>query len=225
MLISQIDNTLYPTLPHFASWVLGICGESLLLGAKLYIYEEDLDRHKPKDGELVNTLKKKHGIFLVNNWEIIDLSIDIFRLFLLLLLVFLYLILVIAPKPRVEPTDSEESTPLLSGAASPSGSADYGASKTNGVPSPDEPAGWARKMTLTKQSWWEYLRGYAIFFPYLWPSKSRRLQFLMIICFILVILQRGVNVLVPHQLGKITDILAGDGQKQREFPFARHLRL
>lgn len=215
MLISQIDNTLYPTLPHFASWVLGICGESLLLGAKLYIYEEDLDRHKPKDGELVNALKKKHGIFLVNNWEIIDLSIDIFRLFLLLLLVFLYLILVIAPKPRADPTDSEESTPLLSGAASPSGSADYGASKINGVPSPDEPAGWARKMTLTKQSWWEYLRGYAIFFPYLWPSKSRRLQFLMIICFILVILQRGVNVLVPHQLGKITDILAGDGQKQR----------
>jgi cell shape-determining protein MreD len=32
----------------------------------------------------------------------------------------------------------------------------------------------------------------------------------MVICFVLVMLQRGVNVLVPHQLGIITDILSGE---------------
>lgn len=218
MLISQIDNNLYPTLPHLATWIFGICGESVLLATKIITYEEDLDRHNGSpEHENEGVLKKKHGSIFVGNWDIVDLSIDVLRLFLLLLLVSLYIILVVAPKPPAQETDSEETTPLLSGAVSPSGSGpDYGASK-NGVPSPDQPAGWARKMTLTKQSWWEYLRGYTIFFPYLWPSKSRRLQFLMIICFVLVILQRGVNVLVPHQLGKITDILSGERGEQRKF--------
>lgn len=225
MLISQIDNNLYPTLPHLATWIFGICGESVLLAAKIIKYQEDLENHN-KNPNAPSALKKKHAGLFVGNWDIVDLSIDILRLFLLLLLVSLYTVLVVAPKPAVEDSDSEETTPLLSGTASPSGSGpDYGASK-NGVPSPDEPAGWARKMTLTKQSWWEYLRGYTIFFPYLWPSKDRRLQVLMVICFILVILQRWVNVLVPNQLGKITDILrresgedesSEEGRQNREF--------
>lgn len=170
---------------------------------------------------MMSLLKKKYARFFILNWDLVGLSISATRIFLLLLLVSLYLVLVVAPKPSAPESDSEETTPLLSGTVSPSGSGpDYGASK-NGVPAPDEPAGWARKMTLTKQSWWEYLHGYTIFFPYLWPSKDRRLQVLMVICFVLVILQRGVNVLVPHQLGKIVNILdpkgKPEGEPRREF--------
>lgn len=213
MLISQIDNNLYPTLPHLLTWVFGIIGEATLLAAEVIQYTVDHDAP--------HTLKKKHVGLFVGNWDIVDLSIDLLRLFLLVLLVALYLILVVAPAPSPEESDSEETTPLLqSGTASPSGSGpDYGAVGKNGVPSPDEPAGWARKMTLTKQSWWEYLRGYTIFFPYLWPSKDRRLQVLMIVCFVLVILQRWVNVLVPHQLGKIADILSEETGEHREWRF------
>lgn len=222
VLISQIDNSLYPSLPHLATWLIGICGESVLLAAEILIYQEDVARNDPPTGSMTSLLKKKYAKFFILNWDLVDLSISATRIFLLLLLVALYLVLVVAPKPSTPESDSEETTPLLSGTVSPSGSGpEYGSSSKNGVPAPDEPAGWARKMTLTKQSWWEYLRGYAIFFPYLWPSKDRRLQVLMVICFVLVILQRGVNVLVPHQLGKIVNILdprgKPEGEPRREF--------
>ena len=46
-----------------------------------------------------------------------------------------------------------------------------------------------------------------MFFPYLWPAKSRWLQILAVTCFLLVTIQRVINVLVPHQLGKVTDLL------------------
>lgn len=217
VLISQIDNNLYPSLPHLATWLIGICGESVILAAEILIYQDDVAKHSPSSGGMTSVLKKKFaGIFVVN-WDLVGLSIGATRIFLLVLLMALYVVLVVAPKPSALENDSEETTPLLSGTVSPSGSGpEYGANSKNGVPSPDQPAGWARKMTLTKQSWWEYLRGYAIFFPYLWPSKNRRLQVLMVICFVLVILQRVVNVLVPNQLGKIVNILDPNGKPEGE---------
>lgn len=220
VLISQIDNNLYPSLPHLATWLVGISGESVILAAEVLIYQDDVARNSPLS--VTSIPKKKYTDIFVLNWELVGFSIGATRIFLLVLLVALYTILVVVPKPLVPENDSEETTPLLSGTVSPSGSGpDYGASSKNGVPSPDEPAGWARKVTLARQSWWEYLRGYTIFFPYLWPSKSGRLQVLMVICFVLVILQRGVNVLVPDQLGKIVNILdprnKPEGEPRREF--------
>lgn len=60
---------------------------------------------------------------------------------------------------------------------------------------------------LPHRSWWEYIRGYHVFFPYLWPAKKVKLQMLVLLCFILVILQRAVNVLVPIQLGILVEAL------------------
>ncbi|CAN8096835.1 unnamed protein product [Discula destructiva] len=62
---------------------------------------------------------------------------------------------------------------------------------------------------LPHRSWWEYIRGYHVFFPYLWPAKEPRLQVLVCLCFALVILQRIVNVLVPIRLGLLVNALAG----------------
>ena len=73
----------------------------------------------------------------------------------------------------------------------------------------DEP-GWVRPMKNPSRSWWEYLRRYSLLFPYLWPSKDRRLQLLMVLCVLIMLLQRGVNVLVPYQVGVITNELSGD---------------
>ena len=58
-----------------------------------------------------------------------------------------------------------------------------------------------RPEKLPHRSWWEYLRGYHVFFPYLWPARHMKLQLLVLLCFILVVLQRVINVLVPIQLG------------------------
>ncbi|KAE8203086.1 hypothetical protein A4X06_0g2339 [Tilletia controversa] len=53
-------------------------------------------------------------------------------------------------------------------------------------------------------------------FPYLWPWNSHRLQFYAGICFILLLCERVVNLLVPLQLGKIIDSLGGDGVGPQE---------
>lgn len=55
----------------------------------------------------------------------------------------------------------------------------------------------------SSDSWWGYLKGYRIFFPYMWPSKSRRLQVILLVCLCLTISQLVVNALVPFQTGVI----------------------
>ena len=101
------------------------------------------------------------------------------------------------------------------GGAAGGGAADGGATAGGGAGGKnrgtgDAPSGWERPTTTPSRNWWEYLKGYAIFFPYLWPSKDRRLQLTVVLCFIIVIAQRGVNLLVPIQSGIITNILSGE---------------
>src|SRR5204862_5911923 len=62
--------------------------------------------------------------------------------------------------------------------------------------------------------------GYSLFFPYLWPSKSFKLQLVVVFCFCIVLLQRCVNVLVPYQVGAVTDILSGDNGETPRMPWA-----
>jgi ABC-type transport system involved in Fe-S cluster assembly fused permease/ATPase subunit len=63
------------------------------------------------------------------------------------------------------------------------------------------------------------LKGYSIFFPYLWPSKSTRLQVIVVICFVLVSLQRAINILVPIQAGKVTNQLENKDGKTPGMPW------
>ena len=86
-----------------------------------------------------------------------------------------------------------------------------GKPKTPGASTPNkEHAAFYRPTTAPNRSWWEYLQGYTVFFPYLWPSQSRRLQITVVVCFILLMGQRVVNFLVPVQAGRVTNLLAGD---------------
>lgn len=72
---------------------------------------------------------------------------------------------------------------------------------------PDEPPAFYKPKDVPSLAWWEYLRGYSLFFPYLWPSKSFKLKVVVMICIVLSICQRVVNVLVPLQIGKVTTAL------------------
>ncbi|PHH84559.1 hypothetical protein CDD83_1733 [Cordyceps sp. RAO-2017] len=71
----------------------------------------------------------------------------------------------------------------------------------------DEPAAFYRPEKLPHRTWWEYLRGYSLFFPYLWPKDTLALQLHVLACFGLVILQRLVNVAVPYQIGQVVNKL------------------
>ena len=143
------------------------------------------------------------------------------RILLLTISVLLYLL---PRRARVVPSVSgsgspSESTSLLdpSHAENANGTS-YGTTQQHShankpAPKPKPaPDPWVRPTTTPSTSWWEYLSGYSLFFPYLWPSKSRRLQIVVVVCFVLLIIQRVVNILVPYQVGVITNILSrGEG--------------
>ncbi|KAK9465649.1 P-loop containing nucleoside triphosphate hydrolase protein [Lipomyces arxii] len=59
-------------------------------------------------------------------------------------------------------------------------------------------------------SWSDYAKYFWRFFPYVWPYKDRGLQLKIVLCMLIVAAQRAVNILVPHQLGKVTDALSGE---------------
>lgn len=53
--------------------------------------------------------------------------------------------------------------------------------------------------------------------PFLWPEKDRYLQFLVVLCFVILLGARVVNVFVPVYLGIVIDHLSGE-YGSPEFP-------
>lgn len=61
-------------------------------------------------------------------------------------------------------------------------------------------------------NWLNYLKDFKIFIPMLWPSRDRFIQACLLVIGLTLISERFLNVLVPRQLGIITDELTkGDG--------------
>lgn len=146
---------------------------------------------------------------------------DGLRIVSLLALIGFYLVFVVLPRARKahEQGTPEESTSLLGNGAerAENGHANranehgsYGSvhpvggkhQHTEGAPPP-----WSRPSGAPTRSCWKYIKGYGVFLPYLWPSKDRKLQIMVIMCFVLVLAQRVINQLVPDQLGRIVDHL------------------
>ncbi|KAK9368277.1 P-loop containing nucleoside triphosphate hydrolase protein [Lipomyces kononenkoae] len=61
---------------------------------------------------------------------------------------------------------------------------------------------------LFNNSWSDYVKYFVRFFPYVWPTHDRKLQLHILLCMLIIITQRVVNILVPYQLGKVTDQLS-----------------
>jgi ATP-binding cassette, subfamily B, vacuolar membrane transporter HMT1/ACLQ len=164
-------------------------------------------------------------------WDIVDLGIAGVRICLLISLISLYMAIA---RRRLEErrlqdeeahrSDTDEASPLLSSNRDNHDHANghaartthYGSTNKNARPSSNGPAeqgcqqqdanaAFYRPDKLPHKSWFEYCRGYSVFFPYLWPSNSTRLQIVVMLCFVLVVLQRVVYILVPAQLGLVTD--------------------
>ena len=209
-LISLLDTKPSPTAAHFYTWLVALILELVCLGASLAIYS---DKHReprvgsPKGGQM------RTGVTL---WEALEIVFIILRIICLLALVSLYALFVLLRKAEQKRLDkkanakngaADETSGLLNGHAENghTNGKDYGSASGE-----DETSGWLRPTTIPSKSWWEYIRGYSLFFPYLWPAKSVRLQITVVICFVIVMTQRAINVLVPNQVGKITDILSGE---------------
>ena len=193
--------------------------ELIILGASLAIYSDD-HREPKADGSRGGQLR-----YGVTQWEAVDIIFNIIRILFLLALISLYALFVLlrhAEQVRSKRAERglngnmEETAGLLNGHV------ENGHTNTQaygGTSVKDETSGWVRPTTIPSKSWWEYIRGYSLFFPYLWPAKSVRLQATVVFCFILVMIQRAVNVLVPIQVGVITNILSGESGNYHGVPW------
>ena len=208
-LISLLDTKPSPTAAHFSTWLVALVLELTILGASLAIYGEE--HREPKAGS-PNGGQMRRG---VTTWEAVDIIFNIVRVLFLLALVLLYALFILlrnAQQERLKRAErsqngsAEETTGLLNGNVENGHTGDQSYGSASGK---DETSGWVRPTTIPSKSWWEYIRGYSLFFPYLWPAKSVRLQATVVFCFILVMIQRAVNVLVPNQVAVITNILSG----------------
>ena len=208
LLITLVDSQSAPTLAHLITWITGLLLEVVLLVLTLLPW-----------------IGRSHRL---SRWKIAALSLRLVRITLLSAVLGSYVVLRRVQRHRMADATSHEAhhhphegTGLLVNGnhTARDASRGYGAnggaggSAPSGPPPPDpsdaQPR-WSRPTTTPSKSWWEYIRGYSLFFPYLWPSESRRLQVMVIICFILVMLQRVVNAMVPHYVGVVTGILSGE---------------
>jgi hypothetical protein len=161
----------------------------------------------------------------ITHWESMEIVSSSVRILILFTLVLLYASKSFTIKGHEQkahrPNGVSESTGLLDASGAEHGNGNGNANghsygSTNGAAGPkaikpEDP--WVRPTTMPSTSWWEYLSGYSLFFPYLWPSKSRRLQIVVMLCFVLLVAQRIINVLVPIQVGLIVkELTTGEGK-------------
>ena len=193
--LSLVDAKPSPTSAQQTTWVLAVILEVTRLAAFLIVSK----RKQPLDG-----------------WQALEVALNVLRIILLLGLVLFYFLFTVVLKNKKQRASAEEVAPLLSNGFQSNGSAsrggNYGATQgaQRAAIDEDDQPGWVRPEKTPSRSWFEYIRGYSVFFPYLWPSKDRRLQLVVVVCFCLVIVQRAVNVLVPYQIEVITNQLSKD---------------
>ncbi|KAK6526407.1 hypothetical protein TWF694_005002 [Orbilia ellipsospora] len=198
LLASQLESKYYPVVPHATSWFMILCAEITILieDSSLHTRFSEWDQ-----------------------WQIALAAVAGFRIVWLAGMVFVWGLLYVREKrKRIQlESDSGTSSETTSLLGSDDSNQDYGATPAQ-APAAKSP-GWARRDKNPEGSWWDYLKGYKMLFPYLWPSKDRKLQFTMFVCILIVIIQRWINVKVPDQLGKITKILGEDKAEERRIPW------
>lgn len=217
VLVSMIDTNPSPTFAHFLPWLVAVPLELVILSTSLQIYSSY--HHEPVIGDPEGGRLRKG----ITAWESAEVAFNSLKVLCLVILALLYSFGAVSTKRSAQhdhlghANGATESTGLLDPSHAETGTANgNGYGSTHAKQQDQKPVDpWVRPTTTPSTSWWEYLSGYSLFFPYLWPSKSRRLKLVVVFCFTLVALQRVVNVLVPRQVGTITDKLAkGDGKFQ-----------
>lgn len=229
--MALLDTTPSPTIAQFVCWSVAIPIELLIVSTSLSIYTSA--HHEPIVGNPEGGPLRRSITF----WETLEIGSNSLRILILFALVIFYACQTMSMKSHQKANQrasgATETTGLLNpstvengnghGHANGNGNGTNGHTygSTNGAahPSPPKPDPWVRPTTVPSTSWWEYLAGYSLFFPYLWPSKSRRLQLIAAVCFGLLICQRVVNILIPYQVDKITNSLTNNGEEGFQVPW------
>lgn len=222
LLISIVDTKPAPTGAHLSTWIVACILEVILFGASLALYTSD--HREPKAGS------GRRGQFRsgMTSYEAVEVLMDLLRILCLGALISFYVLFIALrwanqrEKRRAAGGNVSETTNLLNGHHAENGTANGQSYRSThpGQMKEEEP-GWVRPTKVPTKSWWEYIRGYSLFFPYLWPAKSRQLQGIVVVCFVIVMIQRAVNLLVPIQAGRVTNTLAGENGASSGIPWGQ----
>ncbi|KAJ4304301.1 ATP-binding cassette-type vacuolar membrane transporter Hmt1 [Collariella sp. IMI 366227] len=224
VLITLLESRNNPTVVHLIFWVFGFVGEFIILLA--FVFTIIGRRRFAHLGPALTSIPRKELGF----WTETDLTIAGVRLCLIFISICLYA--TVSRRRRQEQrfqdeeaqgSDTDETSPLLSRSSDYHGHANGNARRNNtqyggtnrrassngasGVKSqsPDDGTAFYRPDKLPHKTWFEYCRGYSVFFPL--PLAH---QLVVFVCFILVILQRVVNILVPAQLQVVVDMFSNE---------------
>lgn len=107
-----------------------------------------------------------------------------------------------ALRSSVSASTTEEREGLLENGQGPAG----GYNGVHGHAPPSKPA-VGKPRDAQSSGWFDYIAGFRVLFPYLWPKDSHLYQAIVVLCLILLIAQRIVNTLVPLQLGTLVESL------------------
>lgn len=139
----------------------------------------------------------------------------------------LLLICIFATEPRLRmdnicsEDEAEEARPILQGQAEADHPPNYGSRAQSDDPETGSEATWldddeddeedaemkrlrAKRLKETG-GWWGYLKDFAIFIPYLIPRRNLKVQFAICVSLLSLAATRVLNILMPRQLGIVTD--------------------
>ncbi|KAG5963934.1 hypothetical protein E4U57_005802 [Claviceps arundinis] len=234
ILFSLFDWKKGPNIVHLATWVLGLVGELTLF---ITTYFAAADCHFVRSSQKPYLRTDNKCIDSWTKIDLILYLVRLLHLLALIVLFCIAWVLKASRRDvEVEAAHDSEFTPLLNGrtpamcevttttgpTTTTTNGQSYGSQErrsrrrtmssvtrasTHGNSRNQDQAAFYRPVKLPRRTWWEYVRGYSLFFPYLWPKDSTRLKLQVLLCFILVVIQRMVNFSVPWQIGRVVDHL------------------
>ncbi|KAI9851060.1 MAG: hypothetical protein M1838_004586 [Thelocarpon superellum] len=108
-----------------------------------------------------------------------------------------------------------EAEPLLSGTTE-NGTTENGTQDNSDSEVEEERDAYVKKQQKRRLeeagSWWKYLQTFSVFLPYLIPKNDRKVQLCMLVTVLCLLARRALNVLLPRQLGIITNSLVAGGR-------------
>ncbi|KAI1273230.1 hypothetical protein F5Y07DRAFT_391426 [Xylaria sp. FL0933] len=216
--------------PYYGSWLIGSLFEPAIAVLQFIIAHEASSIHLDAHPEIEMPAFTR-----------LDAAISIVRFVIMLGVILIHF----SGYSHVD-TDSsdEERSPLLPKSdqrlINGNGSADSGygtsseatntdATNTETANSPSDPESpWERQQRLLREkmekrlksegSWIAYVKGFMVFFPYIWPVGNRRLQIHVVLVGLCLLAGNGLNFLIPRQYGVVLDSLGG---ASRENPWVQ----
>ncbi|GME64795.1 putative ABC transporter protein [Neofusicoccum parvum] len=180
--------------PYVASWTLGLILEIVMCALSVSIYPDK------------NRFTEAH-------WAVMILRLAVFAL-----LTFVGVTILALPREQEQGPDEERQSLLAASAADGQTSTTYGSiteddSKGSDAETEDEEKEIKerqRQRLMDAGGWWAYLKSFFILFPIIWPAKNRKMQFYLFVMILCTLAERAFNILIPRQVGIITNELAED---------------